>query len=149
MRQTVDQAAPEEARARKLLNDGYTPRSMYLVNGKPAIGIGISMRPGGNNLEFGQRLDAVGEQLRQQFPIGIDVVRVADQSSVVKDAIGSFVTALGQAILIVLAVSFLTLGFRAGLVVALSIPVVLSIVLMGMDYMQIGLQREYRSEPWS
>ena len=69
---------------------------------------------------FGANLEAVAAKLTQQFPVGIDVVRVADQSGVVKEAIGSFVTALLQAVLIVLAVSFLTLGLRAGLVVARS-----------------------------
>jgi multidrug efflux pump subunit AcrB len=114
---------------------------MFRVNGKPAIGVGVSMRAGGNNLDFGKGLDAVAQQLKQQFPIGIDVNLVSNQPDVVKEAIGGFTKALFEAIAIVLVVSFLSLGLRAGLVVALSIPLVLSIVFIGMEYMQISLQR--------
>lgn len=125
------------------IEDGYVdpPTKMFRVNGKPAIGIGVSMRSGGNNLEFGKGLDAVARQLKQQFPIGIDVNLVSNQPDVVKEAIGGFTKALGEAVAIVLVVSFLSLGIRAGLVVALSIPLVLSIVFIGMEYMQISLQR--------
>jgi multidrug efflux pump subunit AcrB len=125
------------------IEHGYVdpPTKMFRVNGKPAIGVGVSMRAGGNNLEFGKGLDAVAQQLRQQFPIGIDVNLVSNQPDVVKEAIGGFTKALFEAIVIVLAVSFLSLGLRAGLVVALSIPLVLSIVFIGMEYMQISLQR--------
>lgn len=122
---------------------GYAdpPSKMYRVNGKPAIGIGISMRPGGNNLEFGRSLQVAAKALTQQFPIGIDVVLVSDQPKIVQEAIDGFTTALFQAIAIVLGVSFLSLGLRAGLVVALSIPLVLAIVFVGMEMMQISLQR--------
>ncbi|MCV3243887.1 efflux RND transporter permease subunit [Mesorhizobium sp. ZC-5] len=125
------------------IEDGYVdpPTKMFRVNGKPAIGIGVSMRSGGNNLEFGKGLDAVARQLKQQFPVGIDVNLVSNQPDVVKEAIGGFTKALGEAVAIVLVVSFLSLGIRAGLVVALSIPLVLSIVFIGMEYMQISLQR--------
>lgn len=125
------------------IEDGYVdpPTKMFRVNGKPAIGIGVSMRSGGNNLEFGKGLDAVAQQLKQQFPVGIDVNLVSNQPDVVKEAIGGFTKALGEAVAIVLVVSFLSLGIRAGLVVALSIPLVLSIVFIGMEYMQISLQR--------
>jgi len=117
------------------------PTKMFEVNGKKAIGIGISMRAGGNNLVFGEGLKAAAARLQQQFPIGIDLVLVSDQPQVVKKAIGGFTKALYEAIIIVLVVSFLSLGLRAGLVVALSIPLVLAIVFLVMNYLGITLQR--------
>ncbi len=122
---------------------GYVdpPTKMFRVNGKPAIGIGLSMAAGGNNLEFGEHLDTIAASLKNRLPIGIDLVRVSDQPQIVKEAIGGFTEALFEAVLIVLAVSFLSLGLRAGLVVALSIPLVLSIVFAGMELWGISLQR--------
>ena len=114
---------------------------MFRVNGKPAIGIGVNMRSGGNNLTFGEGLHAAAERLMQRLPVGIDLKLVSDQPEVVREAIGEFTKALVEAIAIVLAVSFLSLGFRAGLVVALSIPLVLAIVFVGMEAMDISLQR--------
>lgn len=122
---------------------GYVdpPTKMFRVNGETAIGIGVSMRAGGNNLTFGAGLRNAAAELQQQFPIGVDLTLVSDQPEVVKKAIGSFTQALFEAVAIVLAVSFLSLGLRAGLVVALSIPLVLSIVFLGMAIMEISLQR--------
>lgn len=125
------------------IRHGYAtpPQKVFRVNGKPAIGIGISMSQGGNNLVFGKALAKVATSLRQQFPIGIELDQVADQPEVVKQAIDGFTDALGEAIGIVLIVSFISLGLRAGLVVALSIPLVLAIVFIGMSLMAIDLQR--------
>ena len=122
---------------------GYSdpPTKMFRVNGKPAIGIGVNMREGGNNLDFGKGLHEAAERLKQRFPVGIELNLVSDQPEVVREAIGEFTKALFEAIVIVLAVSFLSLGFRAGLVVALSIPLVLAIVFMAMEAMGISLQR--------
>ena len=122
---------------------GYSdpPTKMFRVNGKPAIGIGINMREGGNNLDFGKGLHEAAERLKQRFPVGIELNLVSDQPEVVREAIGGFTEALFEAIVIVLVVSFLSLGFRAGLVVALSIPLVLAIVFAAMDAMGISLQR--------
>ena len=117
------------------------PTKMYEVNGKKAIGIGISMRAGGNNLTFGKEIGAVAAKLQQQFPIGIDLVQVSDQPEIVKEAIHSFTSALFEAIAIVLVVSFVSLGLRAGLVVALSIPLVLAIVFFFLYSVDISLQR--------
>jgi len=105
------------------IRHGYAtpPQKMFRVNGKPAIGIGISMRTGGDNLAFGENLTKVAGQLRDRFPIGIELQQVADQSTVVRDSIAGFTSALGEAIGIVLIVSFVSLGLRSGLVVALSI----------------------------
>ena len=122
---------------------GYSdpPTKMFRVNGKPAIGIGVNMRDGGNNLTFGEGLHEATERLTQRFPVGIELTLVSDQPEVVREAIGEFTKALFEAIIIVLAVSFLSLGLRAGLVVALSIPLVLAIVFMAMEAMDISLQR--------
>ena len=122
---------------------GYSdpPTKMFRVNGKPAIGIGVNMRDGGNNLTFGEGLHEAAEHLTQRFPVGIELNLVSDQPEVVREAIGEFTKALFEAIVIVLVVSFLSLGFRAGLVVALSIPLVLAIVFMAMEAMDISLQR--------
>ena len=122
---------------------GYSdpPTKMFRVNGKPAIGIGVNMREGGNNLDFGKGLHEAAARLMQRFPVGIELNLVSDQPEVVREAIGGFTEALFEAILIVLAVSFLSLGFRAGLVVALSIPLVLAIVFLAMEAIGISLQR--------
>jgi len=117
------------------------PTKMFEVEGKKAIGIGISMIPGGNNLVFGEGISAAAAQLQQQFPIGIDLVQVSDQPQIVKSAISTFTSALFEAVVIVIVVSLLSLGLRAGLVVALSIPLVLTIVFLFMDYFGITLQR--------
>src|SRR5262249_30337375 len=126
-----------------IIQHGYIdpPQKMFQVNGQPAIGIGISMRPGGNVLRMGKELREIAARLQQQFPIGINVNQVSDQPKVVKEAIGGFTKALLEAVVIVLAVSFVSLGVRAGLVVALSIPLVLAIVFLGMKMMDTSLQR--------
>jgi len=124
-----------------VIEHGYVdpPQKLFRVNAKPAVGIGISMKPGGNVLQMGKDLHRIAEGLRQRFPIGIDVDLVSDQPQVVDHAIGGFTKALLEAVVIVLAVSFLSLGVRAGLVVALSIPLVLTIVFLGMQGMDTSL----------
>ena len=122
---------------------GYSdpPTKMFRVNGKPAIGIGVNMASGGNNLAFGEGLHEAARGLMQRLPIGIELNLVSDQPEVVKEALGGFTKALFEAIAIVLVVSFLSLGVRAGVVVALSIPLVLAIVFVSMKAMDISLQR--------
>jgi multidrug efflux pump subunit AcrB len=122
---------------------GYSdpPTKMFRVNGKPAIGIGVNMASGGKNLTFGKGLHEAAQRLMQRLPIGIELNLVSDQPEVVKEALGSFTKALFEAIAIVLLVSFLSLGLRAGVVVALSIPLVLAIVFVSMKAMDISLQR--------
>lgn len=117
------------------------PAPAFRVNGEPAIGLAISMAAGGNMPAFGKALNQRMAAIQQQLPHGIEVVRVADQSQVVVQAIGSFVRVLLEAIAIVLAVSFLSLGMRAGLVVAAAIPLVLALTFIGMQLAGIGLQR--------
>jgi multidrug efflux pump len=125
------------------IQHGYSDPAtkMFRVNGKPAIGIGVNMRSGGNNLTFGEGLHEAAKRLMQGLPVGIDLKLVSDQPEVVREAIGGFTKALFEAIAIVLVVSFLSLGLRAGLVVALSIPLVLAIVFLGMQAMDLSLQR--------
>lgn len=126
-----------------VVQHGYAdpPQKMFQVNGHAAIGLGISMRPGGNVLRMGEDLKKIAAGLEQRFPIGINLTLVSDQPQVVKEAIGGFTKALGEAVIIVLGVSFLSLGLRAGLVVACSIPLVLAIVFLGMEIMGTSLQR--------
>ncbi|MGA9605238.1 MAG: efflux RND transporter permease subunit, partial [Methyloceanibacter sp.] len=125
------------------IQHGYSDPSTktFRVNGKPTIGIGVNLRSWGNNLTFGEGLHEAAERLMQRLPVGIDLKLVSDQPEVVREAIGGFTEALFEAIAIVLVVSFLSLGLRAGLVVAISIPLVLAIVFLGMEGMGLSLQR--------
>lgn len=111
------------------------------VNGQDVIGIGVVMKAGGNILALGRDLGTRTDALGRNLPSGMTLHRVADQPSLVAKAIGVFLTSLAEAIAIVLAVSFLTLGWRTGLVVALSIPLVLAITFLVMDTLGIDLQR--------
>ena len=130
----------------KNIADIYTqadqpPTPLFRVNGKPAIGLAISMAADGNMLDFGEHLHAAMESIRNNLPYGIDATQVADQPAVVKEAVGGFVQVLMEAVIIVLGVSFVSLGTRAGLVVAVSIPIVLAMTFTGMELVGIGLQR--------
>lgn len=122
---------------------GYVdpPTSIFRVNGHDAIGLGIGMKPNGNLLEFGAALDKMMSQVTAELPVGVQVFKVADQPEVVKDAVSGFTQALFEAVVIVLAVSFVSLGVRAGFVVSLSIPLVLAITFLAMSLMDISLQR--------
>jgi len=117
------------------------PTELFRYNGQAAVGLSVGMRSGANIVEFGVALDAVMAQAQSELPIGLDVHQVADQPQVVEEAVTEFVRALVEAVAIVLAVSFVSLGLRAGLVVALTIPLVLAITFVVMDYVGITLQR--------
>src|SRR5215813_4563814 len=117
------------------------PQPMFRVNGKPAIGIAIAMREGGDILTLGRNIEQAMREIRADLPIGIEPVLVADQPFVVDHAIRDFTTSLWQAIAIIMAVSFVSLGFRAGAVIALSIPLTLAIVFPVMQFTEIDLQR--------
>lgn len=114
---------------------------LFRVNGQPAIGLAIGMKPGANLLKFGEALSKKMETVIADLPVGIGVHHVADQAVVVDEAVGGFTKALFEAIVIVLIVSFVSLGMRAGLVVAVSIPLVLAITFVFMEYLGISLQR--------
>lgn len=122
---------------------GYAdpPQPLFRVNGKPAIGLAVSMRDGGDILELGDNIKKVMTAVTADLPIGIEPILVADQAVTVKSAIGEFMTSLWQAIAIILAVSFISLGVRPGLVIALSIPLTLAIVFSVMDLVHIDMQR--------
>ncbi|MEI7455743.1 MAG: efflux RND transporter permease subunit [Nitrosomonadales bacterium] len=111
------------------------------VEGVPAIGIGVIMDKGGNVIGLGEHLKAAMKTISANLPVGIDVHVVADQPEVVKESVSLFQDSLGEAILIVLVVSFLSLGWRTGTVVALSIPLVLAITFFMMKIFGIDLQR--------
>ncbi len=117
------------------------PAPLFRVNGQPAIGLAVSMAPTGNMLDFGDALHARMNQIGQQLPHGIEMTKVADQSAVVHDAVSGFIRVLIEAVVIVLAVSFVSLGMRAGLVVAAAIPLVLAMTFACMHLAGIGLQR--------
>lgn len=109
--------------------------------GQDAIGLAISMSPQGNVTKLGNTLDSEFARIRKQLPPGVAVHQVSDQAAVVKKSIGEFMRALLEALAIVLAVSFLSLGLRAGLVVGLSIPLVLAGTFLMMHLFGIDLQR--------
>lgn len=121
--------------------DAEPPAPEFRVNGQPAIGLAISMASAGNMLSFGNALNERMADIRTRLPHGIEMVKVADQSAVVSQAINSFIRVLIESVVIVLAVSFVSLGTRAGLVVAAAIPVVLAMTFIGMMLAGIGLQR--------
>ena len=117
------------------------PSALFRFDGKDAIGIQIGMRDGGNILEFGEQLDTLMAGVMRDLPLGIEMTKFADQPHVVDEAVGHFVKALVEAVAIVLLVSFISLGLRAGLVVTLTIPLVLAITFVVLDSYQITLQR--------
>ncbi len=99
------------------------------------------MKKGANIIDFGTELSAVMDKAQAALPVGVDIHQVADQPHVVDEAVGHFLQALLEAVLIVLAVSFISLGLRAGLVVTLTIPLVLAITFVVMQYSGFTLQR--------
>ena len=122
---------------------GYAdpPKTLLRFNGQPAIGLAIGMKTGANLLEFGEALKEEMAKIVADLPIGVGVHLVADQPVVVEHAVSGFTEALFEAVVIVLGISFLSLGLRAGLVVAIAIPLVLAITFVVMAYDGISLQR--------
>lgn len=115
------------------------PKMYY--NGKPAVGIALSMKTGGNILTLGDNLEKLQASVKQDLPAGMEIHQVSDQPKVVKDSISDFVNTLREAIIIVLVVSFLSLGLRTGLVVAFCIPLVLTGVFCVMEIAGIDLHK--------
>jgi multidrug efflux pump subunit AcrB len=122
---------------------GYVdpPETLFRYNGQPAISLAIGMKSGANLLQFGEALKAEMSKVIADLPIGVGVHLVADQPVVVEHAVSGFTEALFEAVVIVLGISFLSLGLRAGLVVAIAIPLVLAITFVVMAYAGISLQR--------
>ncbi|MGA0564284.1 efflux RND transporter permease subunit [Ancylobacter sp. VNQ12] len=117
------------------------PQPMFRVNGEPAIGLAIAMKEGGDILALGANIDRAMKAITAELPIGIEAQLVADQAVTVKSAIAEFMESLWQAIAIILVVSFLALGVRPGLIVALSIPLTLAAVFAIMQLAGIDMQR--------
>ncbi len=117
------------------------PSPRMHVGGVPAIGIGVVMDKGGNVIDLGENLQQAMKKISAELPAGVEMHVVANQPDVVKGSITLFEHSLTEAVLIVLAVSFLSLGWRTGTVVALSIPLVLAITFFMMKIFGIDLQR--------
>lgn len=117
------------------------PTPMFRVNGVPAIGLAVSMRERADILALGKNIRTAMDEIRAGLPVGIEPVLVADQSTIVDHAISDFLTSLYQAIAIILLCSFVSLGVRPGVVVALAIPITLALVFTVMNQQHIALQR--------
>lgn len=109
--------------------------------GNAAIALGVVMTKGGNILEVGHTLDGVLHRVRENLPVGLELDKVADQANVVEESVHEFIQSFVEALVIVLAVSFLSLGWRTGIVVALAVPLVLAIVSMVMSMLGMSLER--------
>ena len=122
---------------------GYEDPPGFLVRegGKPALGIGVSMQDGGNILALGEELKKAMKSITAELPVGIEITQVADQPHIVGELVSEFLKTFVEALGIVLLVSFLTLGLRTGIVVALSVPLVLAIVFIVMYAGGLDLHR--------
>ena len=125
------------------IHRGYAdpPVSKMRFKGREAFGIGVSMSKGGDIIALGERLEAASVRIQAGLPVGIDLHQVSNQPDSVRRSIGEFARSLAEAVIIVLAVSLLSLGLRTGIVVALSIPLVLSITFLFMSLFDIGLHK--------
>jgi multidrug efflux pump len=110
-------------------------------NGHEALGLAISMRKGGDVIRLGKQLDETVRRIQATLPVGVQLHAVSDQPRVVEESVHEFKKSLAEAVVIVLAVSFLSLGVRTGLVVALCIPLVLAMTFLAMYIVGIDLQR--------
>jgi multidrug efflux pump len=122
---------------------GYQDPPSFIVRegGKPALGLGVSMQDGANLITLGENLKATMDAIAAELPVGLDVIQIANQPNIVEHSVSEFVETFVEALGIELLVSFLSLGWRAGIVVALSVPLVLSIVLTIMYAAGIDLHR--------
>ncbi len=122
---------------------GYEDPPRYLVrqDGKPALAVGVVMQKGANILTLGEAMNKVMENFERAQPVGVDIVHMADQAKVVDKAVTEFLRSFAEALAIVLAVSFISLGWRTGIVVAFSVPLVLAMAFLAMLIMGIDLHR--------
>ena len=125
------------------LSRGYADPPSYLIrhDGQGAVIVAVSMAKGTNGLDFGAALRTEANQVRADLPAGIEMTQIADQSQAIEEAVSEFLLKFGVALVVVLGVSFLSLGFRSGIIVALSVPLTLAMVFVVMDRMGIELQR--------
>jgi multidrug efflux pump len=127
------------ATVRRGFADPAAPRMRFL--GDNAIGIAVSMKPGGDIVQLGSTLEAEFGKLQKTLPVGMKLSKVSDQPAAVRDSVAEFVRSLAEAVAIVLLVSFFSLGKRPGMVVALAIPLVLAMTFAAMNYFDIGLHK--------
>lgn len=127
------------AQVHRGFNDPPAPRMRFM--GEDAIGLAVSMKPGGDILVLGKALEAEFARISTNLPAGMELRKVSDQPAAVKTGVGEFVQVLVEALAIVLLVSFFSLGMRTGLVVALAIPLVLAMTFATMYYLGIGLHK--------
>ncbi len=122
---------------------GYEDPPDYLafLNGQPTVGVGVSMAAGANVVHLGEELAKEIALFRAELPLGVEITQVADQADVVTHAFDEFIHTFVEALIIVLAVSFVTLGLRTGIVVALSVPIVLAVVFVIMEVMGLNFDR--------
>ncbi|MBH0237153.1 efflux RND transporter permease subunit [Methylobrevis albus] len=122
---------------------GFEDPPSYVVRheGQPAIAIGVVMAEGANIVTLGEELDAAMQDVRADLPVGFEMHQVADQPKIVEESVREFIQAFAEALAIVLAVSFLSLGWRTGIVVALAVPIVLAVVMIALDLMGLSLER--------
>ena len=119
--------------------DPASPKMRFM--GEEAIGLAVAMKDGGDILKLGANLDAEFERLQKTLPAGMQLRKVSDQPQSVEESVGEFVQVLTEAVLIVLLVSFFSLGLRTGLVVGVTIPLVLAMTFFVMHYFDIGLHK--------
>src|SRR3954447_6869592 len=117
------------------------PNFLVRTGGKPAIGLGVSMQDGANIVTLGENLKRAMRAITAELPLGIEVTQIADQPQIVEHSVSDFLRSFVEALAIVLVVSFLSLGWRTGIVVALSVPLVLAIVFVVMYAWGLDLHR--------
>ena len=127
------------ARVHRGFDDPPAPRMRFM--GEDALGLAVAMQPGGDILQLGKALQAEFSRIQQELPAGLQLRKVSDQPAAVKAGVGEFIQVLAEALIIVLLVSFFSLGLRTGLVVALAIPLVLAMTFAAMHYFGIGLHK--------
>jgi multidrug efflux pump len=122
---------------------GYETPPLFKTrfNGKPCVSVGVVMRKGGNIIKLGDAIENEMKVVRNMVPAGVEIGTIAFQPHVVEESVGEFLNSFFEALAIVLVVSFLSLGFRAGIVVALSVPLVLAISLILMEAIGMNLDR--------
>ena len=127
------------AEVRRGFADPSAPKMRFMS--EDAIGIAVAMKDGGDILKLGDTLEHEFQRLQKTLPVGMQLRKVSDQPHAVEESVGEFVRVLTEAVIIVLVVSFFSLGLRTGLVVAVSIPLVLAMTFAVMHYFGIGLHK--------
>ncbi len=121
------------------LEDPYQRK--FRFNGKDSVQVGVVMAKGFKVTDVGDAVEETLERFEATLPIGLEVSQISNQPEVVREAIGEFMKALGEALLIVLVVSFVSIGWRSGLVIAIAIPLVLAATFAVMYELGLDLQR--------